>query len=294
MPTVRYIAVHFDESSWNFWGIPWTASLNFLAKFPGQVVVVDFGISSKTHEFFKKLDNYIVIPAVKKYGHQDLDFVHTISDYAAKNKGVWATWDYTCYFQDRVDEVFDLASDKLLCCRGSDPQLNKSSISAFGYNESVTRDQERLFKILKKVARNHNKTLSDGFIAAPSELWAVYAKFLDICADTGFLVPEDQFGKAAINLFASNFDSLASIADDTWCQPIADEFEWEDGFCRNGSKVKVVHIPANMQYSADSASYHFRNRYSKLHDEWSSFYRGCSFNPKRIMKPSLGKLKKVT
>ena len=293
--SVRNIAVCFDESSWNYWGIPWTASLNFLAKFSGQIVVVDFGILPKTHSFFDRLKNYIVIPAEKKYGLQELDFINTISNYAAKNGGVWASWDNTCYFQDDINEVFDLASNKLVCCRSTGPQPNvKSSINSFGFKNTITRDQERFYNILKKICRHHTKPLSSSLIAAPAELWSVYNKFIHICLDTGFLLPEDQVNQAALNLFAWNYDFLTSVLDDNWCQPITDELQWDDGFTRNGSKIKVVSIPTDMQYSADSVSYHFRNRFSKFHNEWSAYYKGCSFKPKRIMKPSLGKLKKVT
>lgn len=296
MSNTRSIAVRFDETSWNYWGIPWTASLNFLAKFPGQIVVVDFGIPGKAQEFFARLNNYVAIPAEKKYGVQELDFVHTISNYASKNKGgVYAAWDNTCYFQSDVNEIFNLASDKLVCCCSTGPQLNlRSSISAFGYSESVVKDQEKFYKILKKIARKYTKPIGSGLLAGPADLWTVYDNFINICLDTGFLLPEEQANQAALNLFVWAYESLTSVVDSSWCQPITEELKWDNGFSRNGDQIKVVHITSDMQYSAESASYHFRNRFSKLHDEWSAQYRGCSFNPKRVMKPSLGKLKKVT
>lgn len=293
--TIRNIAVKFDEASWNYWGIPWTASLNFFAKFAGQVIVVDFGMPAKAHDFLSRLKNYIVIPAEKKYGVQELDFIHTVSNYAANKGGTWASWNNTCYFQDDVNEIFNLASDKLTCCCGTDPQLSiKSSINAFGYKEDVVKDQDCFYKILKKVARKHTKPLSSGLFAGPAEIWAVYDNFVNICFDTDFLLPGNQCNQASLNMFAWSFEALTSVVDDSWCQPITEELTWDGCFSRKGKRIKVVHIPEDMQYSADSASYHFRNRFSKLHDEWSAYYRGCSFKPKRIMKPSLGKLKKVT
>lgn len=293
MSNVHSIAVCFDEATWNYWGISWTASLNYLAKFSGQVVVVDFGVSSKTHDFFDRLKNYVVIPAEKKYGLQELDFIHTVNNYA-KN-GVWAAWDKTCYFQSDINEIFDLASEKLVFCRSSSPQLDvKSSVNSFGYKNTLAKDQEKFCKVLKKISRIYNKPLGSGLIAGPAELWSVYSNFVHICLDTGFLALEDLANQAAINLFTWSYDSLTSVLEDGWCQPITEELEWDNGFYRNGNKVKVIHIPTDMQYSADSASYHFRNRFPNPHDEWLAYYKGCSFKPKRIMKPSLGKLKKVT
>lgn len=293
MSNTHSIAVYFDEATWNLWGISWTASLNYAANFKGQIVVVDFGISARTHSFFDRLENYVVIPAKKKYGLQELDFINTISGYA--KDGIWATWDKTCYFQSDINEIFDLCAEKLVFCRSNNPQLDaKSSVSSFGYKDTIVKDEEKFRKVLKKISRIYGKPVGRSLIAGPSKLWSAYNSFVCVCLDTGFIALEDQANQAAINLFTWSYDSLVSVLGDNWCQPIAEELEWNNGFFCNGNKVKVICIPADMQHSADSANYHFRNRFPNFHDEWMAYYKGCSFGPKRIMKPFLSKLKKVT
>ena len=273
----RNIVVYFDETSWSKWGISWTASLNLLARFQGNVIVIDFGLSNKTLKFFEKL-NYTIIPREKKYDLYELDFFHTVSNYAYKNQGFYATWNNNCYFQNNIDEIFNLSNNKLLCCCGHEPQMSfNPSIDMFGYKNNVAKNINKLHDILKKVSKIYKKPICNNFFAGPSDVWSIFNGFLQVYLNTGFLQPKQQVCHAAINLFVYECDFLVSVLDETWCQPIVEELEWNNGFYRNGNKVNVI-------YHDDQYDFSFRNRFSKLHNEWLSSYKGYFLKPKFIKK----------
>jgi hypothetical protein len=267
-----------------------------MAQFDGTVVVVDGGIPERGRAFLEN-QKAVLLPLVKKHKVPELDVVHTLAAYSKDNKGTYAFWDCVSYFQDDIKPLYEAASQKLVCCREvTTPQPSlRSTLEVFGLNETITNNAAKLFGILKKVAKKHSRMLYGGFFAAPSDVLRFYSAFLDFSVDSGFLTADKRAHQIALNMFMFSFDNFGKVVDGTWSAAIANQLQWKnDGFYDGDSKAKAVYIPSDMQYSAESATYHFRNRFPAAHDKWKCRYKGNTFTPKRIMKPSLGKLKKVT
>ena len=263
------------------------ASLKLLAKFSGNIVVVDFGLPNKIVVFLIQ-QGVSVIPFETKWGIQNLDFLHTICNHFAE--GIIVFWDHSCYVQTNIDKVFELAdSENLICCRGNDPQLGNKLFS-FGYKEDITATSEVFVRLLKKISRLHSKPLGASFLAGRASTLLTYVRHITVCVETNFLSVGSQTHQAALNLFAWNY-GVVDVVDNCWCQPVTGDLEWrDDGFYRNNNQVKVICVPKDHF----DGFYQFSNRFVNLHNQWMACYNGCSFDPKRIMKPSLTKIKKVT
>jgi hypothetical protein len=292
----RYVSVYFDETLWNFWSLSWFASFYEFAKFDGTVLVVDGGIPERGREFLKS-EQAEIVPLIKKHNVPELDVVHTLAAYSKDNKGTYAFWDCVSYFQDSIEPLFEEASSKLVCCReATAPQPSiRPTLDVFGLTPAITTNVAKLYAILKKVAKKHSRTLYGGFFASPDNVLRYYDTYIDFCIDSGFLSVDKKTHQTALNMFLLSFDNFGKVLDNKWASAIANQLQWKnDGFYEGDNRVGVVYIPNDMQYSAESAVYHFRNRFPAIHDEWKCRYKGNTFTPKRVMKPSLGKLKKVT
>jgi hypothetical protein len=292
--TRRYVSVYFDDPLWTYWGLSWVASLYDIARFQGDVLIIDGGMRDKAVGFLKRL-GATVVPLVKR-DTPELDVIHTLAAYSKNNRGVYAFWDCVSYFQDNIDHLFDIADKKLVCCRESSapkPDL-RPTLESFGYTNEATVNVSKLHSILKKVAKCYGRTVYGGFFAAPSEVLCCYDAFLTFATGSSFLTLGGEAHRLGLNVFVSNYQWYSEVISSLWCSAIASQLQWRGAFYDGDEKIKVIYIPADMQYSADSVLYHFRNRFHAQYDDYKCSYMGSAFTPKRIMKPSLSKLKKVT
>lgn len=101
----NYVVTGFDNDYWNQWGSSFIASLKELAKYKGEIVVVSFGLSKFIQD---KLINYGIQVI------QGNDTFQSISEFASQNAGIYAVWDADVYFQDNIDEIFELATNQIV------------------------------------------------------------------------------------------------------------------------------------------------------------------------------------
>lgn len=288
--TSRFIATNFDETSWNFWGVSWLGSLVELAQYMGNVVIIDCGLSPKQCKFLDGI-NVIRVPLEVKHNVRSLDVIHTLANFAHGKNAVIAYWDHISYFQDNITSVFDLAKSKFICCKEQNPYPeHRHSLESFGIDDIASDDPKFLYELLKSSARKHGALLNLDFFATNTRLLNVFNRFVDHCLNNNIVNPVAKAASICLNLFGNDF-GFVSVQDSTWNKAIGSDFVWDHAYHQDGKKIKVVNIPSNMQYSADSAIFHLRNRFPEVYNKWVSFYNGNPSFPKLVVKPSLKKKK---
>lgn len=110
----NYAITGFDDNYWNLWGASWIISLRELAGFnPENTVVVDFDLSTNTKS--KILDTgVILIPGTIHSRDLRCDTMRAIVDLAKKEDAIFAYWDADAYFQEDIDEIFQIAKNDLV------------------------------------------------------------------------------------------------------------------------------------------------------------------------------------
>jgi hypothetical protein len=288
--TSRFIATNFDETSWSFWGLSWLGSLVELAHYMGNVVVVDCGLSAKQRNFLDGI-NVIRVPIEAKYDVRNLDIISTLSNFMHGKNAVLAYWDHTSYFQDNIADVFDLAKSKFVCCKEQNHCLaHGHSLESFGIDDRVSNEPVFLYELLKHSARKHGALLSLDFFATNAKLLNIFDKFIEHCLYNDLINPMNNSALVCLNIFGNDF-GFVSVQDSTWNKAIGNDLLWNHAYFQDGKKVKVMNIPSNMQYSADSAKFHLRNKFPEVYSKWISFYNGNPSFPKLVVKPSLKKTK---
>ncbi len=250
MSNTNRCVTYFDKNSWDHWGLSWISSLFELARFDGEIIVVDYGLSHKTRKFL----NLINVKTIKPLGihTQDLDCMFTIIDYAKNNPGSYAFWSNSSYFQDDIEKVF--GKKKLICSKESGYRLDNKS------------------EYMKKTAKLHGSAVSGDFWCADSDILGIFDGFLRCCIDNSFVESLQVF----LNLFTLSFESFVEIGD--WSVVVGNHLTWNKGFYNGESIAKVV----SMNLLAET--YKFSNRYQEIYSRWISYYKGSAFSPKRVFK----------
>lgn len=109
----NYVVTGFNEEYWHFWGVSWLVSLKEFAKHnPGQTIVVAYDLPVS-------IKNKIIETGVILIPHQFSDDIRSstiqvILDLAKKESALFAYWDADVFFQDQINEIFDLGKNDLL------------------------------------------------------------------------------------------------------------------------------------------------------------------------------------
>ena len=108
----RYVVTGFDEHYWNAWGMHWLASLQNVAHYKGDIIVVGHNLSEITQEKLKKA-NVLVIPSSANNDFRKNTLLK-ISQFSQQEDAIFAYWDADSYFQENIDSIFDLAKDNFV------------------------------------------------------------------------------------------------------------------------------------------------------------------------------------
>src|SRR6516225_700222 len=101
------VVTSFDKRYWQEWGAAWVASLKELAKYKGNVVVINMGdLPGPAVGRLKQL-KFTVIPVVSRFDNPPLDRFVTLGLYGRENPGHYAYWEADAYFQADLEGVFD-------------------------------------------------------------------------------------------------------------------------------------------------------------------------------------------
>lgn len=107
----HYVIAGVDESRWRYWGESWIISLKELAKYDENILIIDLGLSSTIKNKIAEFGGY-VLPG-KKDGNQQANILRAVTDFSVKYPGIFAIWDIDVYFQNPIEEIFNLASKQI-------------------------------------------------------------------------------------------------------------------------------------------------------------------------------------
>ena len=82
------------------------ASFSHFAQFDNQIIIIDSGMGETAK---RALANHHIVPLKE-------NFLYTVAELSQQDPGIYAFWDCSCYFQDSIMPIFDLAESHLVCC----------------------------------------------------------------------------------------------------------------------------------------------------------------------------------
>lgn len=244
----RYLATFFDQFLWNIWGLSWFASLKEHADFPGSVVVIGTDLSDKIKSFLTNHD-VILVPLECQYNQRDMDVLHSLAIFSKSHPGQYLYYQSYCYFQKPLSSLFG----EVAFCGDGNPQPG-----SFGLGIST---KDPVFIILERLASQHGRLVNSYFFAATDGLVQFLDGFQAFCADVDLISRGNDAFSVLLNLFAYAYST--AYINNRWCCSVADP-SYVD--------AHVCYIPKELQFSADSIKFHFKNRFPDLYRKWHQFY----------------------
>lgn len=116
----KFIVTGFTSGYWNAWGASWFGSLEEHAGFTGTKVVV--ALDDLPPLVVSKLELYdaVIVPH-KGDGEPRLRTLEVLERGARERPGIYGYFDGDVYFQEEIEKLYDLASDKLVVAENLDP-----------------------------------------------------------------------------------------------------------------------------------------------------------------------------
>lgn len=109
----NYVITGFDEKYWHLWGESWLISLSKIAKHNIEnTIIIGFNLPCRIKAKIEKTG--VVLINRKTSGEIQSETLRTIASFSKKESGIFAYWDADVYFQDNINDVFDLAKNDLI------------------------------------------------------------------------------------------------------------------------------------------------------------------------------------
>lgn len=108
----NYIVTGFNED-YVKWGAAWLASLYAFAKYKGEVLVFDFGLPNRVKAKIESMGAKTI--QTEYTGDYRSDIFKSIAKLSQSEDALFAYWDADVQFQTPIDEIFELAKNKLIC-----------------------------------------------------------------------------------------------------------------------------------------------------------------------------------
>lgn len=116
----KYVVTYANLPAWKSWGASWAASLKQFANFDGQAIVLFRGKEQLPKRIVDKLAqvNINIIP-VSENTKDPMDFVSSLCNviHELDEEGVYVYWGVDSYFENSINEIFDEAANKMVCCQ---------------------------------------------------------------------------------------------------------------------------------------------------------------------------------
>lgn len=161
----KYIATGFDNTYWTYWGASWLTSLKDLAKYEGEIIIIDYNLSSSAKAKIKDM-GVNLIPSTSNKDSYRYNTIRIISELAKKENAIFAYWDADVYFQDKIDEIFDLAKSSLVVSEN----LNSGFIAGPSSEWNLVRDACSVVSFFKK-SNIHEYILNSSKVKRISNTW---------------------------------------------------------------------------------------------------------------------------
>jgi len=151
MSKENFIITGFDESYWPRWGSSWILSLREKAKYEGNVFVVDCGLSDFTkNKLISK--NVFFLNSNPELPDVRTKTIDAIANYAKDYSGNYVYWDADVYFQESIDEIFEIISDKFIISNNH----NHGFLAAPFYQWSFIKDIENFIRLGHDVVSHYS------------------------------------------------------------------------------------------------------------------------------------------
>lgn len=109
----NYVITGFNEKYWHLWGESWLISLSKIAKHNIEnIIIIGFDLPERIKE--KIIATGVVLINRKTSGLIQSETLKAIAGFSKKESGIFAYWDADVYFQDNINDVFNLAKNDLI------------------------------------------------------------------------------------------------------------------------------------------------------------------------------------
>lgn len=272
----KYVVTGLNAAYWELCAPSWLGSLKSVASYQGNVIVIDMGDLTETHK--SRLQNFgvEVVKVAEGYPHYQLNQFQTIKEISRQRPGFYAYWAPDCYFQEAIDDVFNL--DGLSVCIN-----NSNAVSSVpGYIEAATFRSKYYRNILQSVVDKHGGLADCGFIGGHDSAWAEFMDFCRYAVVNDLVAMADDTDSLLLNTYASFFPGIARICPQIWNSKVNPTMRWrEGGYAIGGVTVKVIQPGLESFRYFDLKEYSFQQCQKTIHRDWyGALVRGYIPTPK--------------
>lgn len=114
---MKAVFTGFNENYWHLWGISWLTSLQKIAQYKGEIFIVGFNLTEITQQKLVNAGVNLINSTVDSNFRQNT--LLEINKFAKNKEGVFVYWDADAYFQESIDEVFELAKNEFIITKNS-------------------------------------------------------------------------------------------------------------------------------------------------------------------------------
>ena len=254
----KHVATSCDSTGFKML-VPFLASLRGVAKWAGNVLIIDLGMNRKQVDSLTGL-GMSVIPAKKDLEAIVCQRFDTLADYASSHPGIYAHWDADVWFTGSIEAVFDLPSDRLSCTIDRTRQ---------GFVSGVVPNKPQAIAVdflLDAVQRTHSQLLQVGFVCGGAAALRHFANVQRFLIKSGFAADAYGTDTLALNLMSSINPDVLNVVDIGWnCIPDWQP-EWRDGAFHCGTiPIKVLHQTSPWR---NNTAYGFKSHYPDSFQAW--------------------------
>lgn len=144
---MNFLITGLNQKYYDPYGISWIASLKELAKTTVKPVVIDLGLNRDCQDFLRKHGAMLI--SKNLCGNIRNIILDSICEISKEVSGKYVYYDADCYFQQNIDNVFDLIDDKII--------FTKNKNCGFIAGNSKTWDKLKFVNNMTNVFKDDEK-----------------------------------------------------------------------------------------------------------------------------------------
>ena len=262
----HWIVTCADDAVYDSLLVPWLASLMTLARWDGNIVVFDYGLSPG-HAAVLRDFGLLVEPVPKRY-FVNLDrFLH-LAPFAETHPGIIAQWDADVWFTDTIFELFDdynRREDRRLVCN-LDRVFQKSCYWVAREDPAII---EKVRAILEPIIKEQGNVLQCGFIHGASATLAEFCRYLESLIETVEYHPEWNSDTVGLNFwYHYNRDRVRIIDQRYNCIPDWGPERRGSHFHLGDRMMRVLHVTSPWRRIQEGVQFSFQQVHPELYAAW--------------------------
>jgi hypothetical protein len=115
----NHVFTGLNEKYWDHFGSSWIYTLREVAKYQGEIIVVDCGLHGLSKK--KILEKGAKIITGSEANDIRIETIKQVSKYAKENKGKFVYWDADVFFEENIDKIFEEINEKILLTENGNP-----------------------------------------------------------------------------------------------------------------------------------------------------------------------------